>query len=134
VPIVLRARRMVDTETYKKDEVLMQRFCLTLKMRPDPVLMEEYVQRHAAVWPEILESIRAAGVTGMQIFRDGYRMVMIMETTDEFTMERKAEMDRANPVVTRWEAEMAKYQQSDPGADASAKWLPMEKIFDLQTS
>ncbi len=112
----------------------MQRFVLTLKMRPDPALLEEYLQIHKAVWPEVLESIRAAGVTGMQIFRDGYRMVMIMETTDDFTMERKATMDRANPVVMRWEAAMAKYQQSDAGADASAKWLPMDMIFDLQAN
>lgn len=112
----------------------MQRFVLTLKMRPDPDLLEEYLQIHKAVWPEILESIRAAGVTGMQIFRDGFRMVMIMETTDDFTMERKAAMDRANPVVMRWEAAMAKYQQSDAGADASAKWLPMDMIFDLQAN
>lgn len=112
----------------------MQRFVLTLKMRPDPVLLAEYVQIHKAVWPEVLESIRAAGVTGMQIFRDGYRMVMIMETTDDFTMEKKAAMDRSNPVVMRWEATMAKYQQSDAGADASAKWLPMEMMFDLQAS
>lgn len=112
----------------------MQRFVLTLKMRPDAALLEEYLQIHKAVWPEVLESIRAAGVTGMQIFRDGYHMVMIMETTDDFTMERKAEMDRSNPVVMRWEASMAKYQQSDAGADASAKWLPMEMIFDLQAN
>lgn len=112
----------------------MQRFVLTLKMRPDPALLAEYLQIHQAVWPEVLESIRAAGVTGMQIFRDGYRMVMIMETTDDFTMERKAAMDRGNPVVMRWEAAMAKYQQSEEGADASAKWLPMEMIFDLQAN
>jgi L-rhamnose mutarotase len=112
----------------------MQRFCLTLEMPYDPVRNDEYVARHRAVWPQVLESIRDAGVVGMDIYRDGTRLVMIMETDDDFTMERKAAMDRSNPIVMQWEAEMAKYQGSDPTADASSKWLPMEKIFNLQSS
>ena len=110
----------------------MQRFCLTLEMYPDPALMEEYLVRHRSVWPEVLESLRASGVLGMEIYRHGTRLMMVMETTDDFTFERKAEMDRANAVVMRWESEMAKYQKADPGADASGKWERMDRIFQFQ--
>lgn len=109
----------------------MQRFCLTLQMRPDERLMEEYVARHQHVWPEVIAAQRAAGVTGMEIFRLGRQLFMLMETTDDFTFERKAALDRANPKVMEWEREMAMYQAADPNADASGKWAPMQKIFDL---
>lgn len=109
----------------------MQQFILTLNLYPDAQLIDEYIGRHAAVWPEVLQSIRDAGVLDMQIYRHGTQLFMLMDTTDDFTFERKAAMDRANPVVMRWEQEMAKYQAADPAADASAKWQPMDRIFSL---
>jgi L-rhamnose mutarotase len=113
---------------------IMQRFCLTLDLRPDPKLIEEYIERHRKVWPEVLESLRDSGVLDMQIYRLDERLFMVMDTSDDFTFERKAKMDQANPMVMRWEREMAKYQDADPGADASRKWQRMEKIFHLGAS
>jgi L-rhamnose mutarotase len=110
----------------------MQRFCLTLKLYPDPQLVAEYVERHRRVWPEVLQSQLDAGVTGMEIYELDGNLVMVMDTNDDFTFEKKAAMDRANPKVMEWESEMAKYQVSDPSADASVKWRSMRKIFDLQ--
>lgn len=110
----------------------MQRFCLTLELYPGDALIAEYIERHNRVWPEVLESLRDAGVLGMEIYRHGARLFMVMETTDDFTFERKAKMDRANPVVMQWEREMAKYQAADPGADASGKWQPMDRIFHFE--
>jgi L-rhamnose mutarotase len=109
----------------------MQRFCLTLAMYPDAALIAEYKDRHRHVWPEVLQSLRDAGVVGMQIFLHEHRLIMVMETTDEFTFARKAAMDRANPTVMRWEREMAKFQDADPETDASGRWEPMECVFDL---
>lgn len=109
----------------------MQRFCLTLNLRPDPSLIAEYVERHRAVWPEVLQSLRDSGITAMEIYLEGTQLCLIMDTTDDFTLERKGEMDRANAVVMRWEAEMAKYQIADPGTDASGRWRRMERVFAL---
>ena len=109
----------------------MQRFCLTLNLYPDPALIAEYIERHRAVWPEVLHSLRDAGVLDMQIFQHDTALFMIMDTTDDFTIERKAAMDRANPTVMRWEREMAKYQAADPGADASGRWQRMTGVFFL---
>lgn len=112
----------------------MQRFCLTLAMYPDPVLIEEYKERHRQVWPEVLQSLHDAGVLQMQIYLDENRLFMIMDTTDDFTLERKGEMDRANPTVMRWEREMARYQAADPETDASARWKRLDCVFDLSAA
>lgn len=109
----------------------MQRFSLTLELYPDAKLIAEYVERHRHVWPEVQESLRASGVINMEIYHLGTRLVMIMDTTDDFTFERKAELDRANPVVMQWEREMAKYQSADPAADASGKWQLMDNVFSF---
>ena len=57
----------------------MQRFCLTLNLYPDPSLMEEYVERHRQVWPEVLQSLRDAGVLDMQIYLHTNQLMMIMD-------------------------------------------------------
>lgn len=112
----------------------MQRFCLSLELRDDPVLIAEYVRLHASVWPEIQQSILAAGVTDMQIFLLGTRLCMILEADDSFTMERKAAMDAANPKVLEWETLMTKFQKVNDGDNLTEKWQPMQKIFQLDTS
>lgn len=109
----------------------MKRHCLTLDLKDDPTLIAEYEAYHRAVWPDILESIRNAGITGMEIYRLGNRLFMIMETTDDFSFEQKAAMDAANPKVQEWEELMWRFQQPLPGAQAGEKWMVMERIFEL---
>lgn len=110
----------------------MRRYCLTLKLRPDQELIDDYVERHRAVWRGVLEAQRAVGVVDMEIYLVGATLFMIMEVSDDFTFERKAEHDRANELVMQWEREMSRYQQADADADASGKWQLMPRIFSLK--
>jgi L-rhamnose mutarotase len=82
------------------------------------------------VWPEILESIKDAGIEEMEIYRTGNRLFMIMETNDSFNFENKARADRTNEKVQQWEELMWKYQQALPTAKPGEKWVLMEKIFE----
>lgn len=104
---------------------------LALDLKNDPQLISEYEEYHKAVWPEIKKSILDSGITNMEIYRFGNRLCMVMETTDDFSFERKGEMDASNPKVQEWEELMWKYQQSIPGAKAGEKWVIMDKIFQL---
>jgi len=110
----------------------MQRYCFTLNLQDDPLLIEEYKQYHRAVWPEILESIRSSGVTDMEIYLLGTRMFLIMDVGPDFSMEAKDAADAANPKVQEWEQLMWKYQKALPGAKPGEKWILMDKIFDLK--
>jgi len=112
----------------------MKRFCFVLDLKNQPELIEQYIQHHRAVWPEILESIRSAGVLEMQIFHVTDRLFMIMETVDDFSLKEKSEADAGNPRVQEWEALMSKFQQAIPSAPAGIKWMPMKCIFDLVKS
>ncbi len=110
----------------------MKRYCLTLDLRADAALIAEYIEYHKEGWPEIHRSIRDAGVADMQIYELAGRLFMIMDTEDDFSFERKARMDAANPKVQEWELLMARFQDVAEGADQSSKWKPMEKIFQLR--
>jgi len=109
----------------------MKRYCFALDLVDDPTLIAEYEKYHESSWPENIKAIKDAGITVMDIYRTGNRLFMIMETTDDFSFERKSEMDKANPKVQEWEHLMWKYQQALPHAKPGEKWVLMKQIFKL---
>lgn len=112
----------------------MKRFCLTLDLKDDPELIKEYEQWHAPGkgWPEVRQNDLNAGVLDLQIYRTGTRMFMILETDDNFSFAKKAEMDAVNPHVQSWEELMWRYQQALPGAKPGEKWVLMDQIFQFE--
>ena len=110
----------------------MNRYCLALDLKNDPLLIHEYKEYHQKVWPEIIESIKEAGIINMEIYLIENRLFMVMETDDSFTFEKKARMDSENLRVKDWEAIMWKYQQALPLSKPGEKWRLMEQIFSLQ--
>ena len=109
----------------------MDRYCLTLDLKDDPTLIAEYEAWHQKVWPEIMESIRNAGIENMQIYRFANRLFMIMEVNKKFSFEKKRTADAGNAKVQEWEELMWNYQQAIPGVKAGEKWVLMNKIFEL---
>lgn len=111
----------------------MKRFCLALDLVDDPALIAEYERWHKTenAWPEIKKSILDGGITNMEIYRTGNRLFMIMETSDEFSFEKKSAMDASNPKIQEWEELMWKFQQPLPWAKAGEKWILMDQIFQL---
>lgn len=109
----------------------MKRYCLALDLVDDPAMIAEYEKYHQSSWPENLQAIKDAGIEVMEIYRTGNRMFMIMETSDDFSFEKKSEMDKTNPKVQEWEQLMWKYQQALPHAKPGEKWIVMNKIFEL---
>lgn len=108
-----------------------RRFCFALDLKNDAKLISEYEDHHRKVWPEILRSIREAGIQNLDIYRIDNRLFMIMEVNEEFSFEKKRAMDEANETVQKWEKLMWNYQQALPTARSGEKWMLMEKIFQL---
>ncbi len=109
----------------------MRRYCLAVDLKDDPKLIAEYELWHKKVWPEIIESIRSAGIEDMKIYRYSNRLFMIMEVNDAFSFEKKAAADLADPKVQEWEEFMWNFQQPIPGTKPGEKWVLMNKIFEL---
>jgi len=112
----------------------MQRFCLTLDLKNDEALIAEYERYHQKIPDAIAKSIRDAGILNLEIYRLGNRLCMILEADDDFTFEKKAQMDAENPAVQAWEELMWQFQSPLPTAKSGEKWMVMDQIFNLITS
>lgn len=103
-----------------------------LDLKDDPKLIAQYEAWHARgrVPSAVIDSIRESGITDMQIFRAGNRLVMVVHSASEF--ERKPTAAGVQPDVIAWEALMDRFQQRLPWAEAGQKWVPVQRIFSLQ--
>jgi L-rhamnose mutarotase len=107
------------------------RLYFALDLKDDPALIAEYERWHRPeqVWPEVITALSAAGVTELEIFRCGNRLVMVMDAPPSF-----AAADPGAPAIGRaaqWEELMWRFQQSLPFAEPGHKWVPMHRIFSL---
>lgn len=109
----------------------MKKYCFALDLKDDSKLIEEYKAYHQNVWPEIISSIKDAGIEDLEIYLVGNRLFMIMKVNESFSFEKKQQMDESNLKVQEWETLMWKYQQALPIAKEGEKWMLMEKIFQL---
>ncbi len=109
------------------------RHCFALDLKDDPKLIETYKKYHQVdqVWPEIVASIKGAGIEELDIYLVGNRLFMIMVVNDSFSFEAKQAADLANPKVVGWEQLMWQFQQQLPWAKGDEKWLLMDNIFTL---
>ncbi|MDP9928229.1 L-rhamnose mutarotase [Variovorax paradoxus] len=108
------------------------RHCLALDLKDDPALIAEYEAYHRNIWPEVRTHLRAHGVTGMEIYRLGTRMVMLMETDDaRYDAEAMAAATGNDPKIRAWEELMWKFQAPTPWTPAGEKWVGMQRIFEL---
>jgi L-rhamnose mutarotase len=111
----------------------MTRLFYALDLKDDSELIEEYDRWHQAdrIWPDIVQSLRAAGIEDAEIFRTGNRLVLVLDVPADFDPAAKAAADAADSRVQAWETLMWNYQQALPWARPGEKWIPMRRIFSL---
>jgi L-rhamnose mutarotase len=81
------------------------------RMRLLPGAEAEYIRRHAAVWPDLLADLSAAGASNYSIFLDGEDLFGYLEVVD----------------FDAFRAAMA-------GSEADARWQPdMTRLIDPLT-
>jgi len=96
-------------------------------MRLLPGAEAEYRRRHAAVWPEMLAALKAAGARDYSIFIRGDDLFAYLEV-DDFDAFRTTM--GASPVNDRWQADMAAL--IDPLTDPATGFHErLEEIFHL---
>ncbi|MEU5340108.1 L-rhamnose mutarotase [Streptomyces sp. NPDC020766] len=105
----------------------MQRVCFLLKVRQDR--REEYRERHAAVWPEMLDALSATGWHNYSLFlREDGLLVGYLETED-FAKAQAAMA--ATEVNARWQAEMGDFFEALDGDRPDEAMKPLTEVFHL---
>ena len=110
----------------------MPRFGLTLNLKDDPDIIEQYKTYHRNVWPEVLDSLREVGITQMGIYLLGNRLFMAIETVDDFDPEHDFPRHlEIHPRCREWDELMRNFQERVPEAKPDEWWATMEQVFEL---
>ena len=107
----------------------MNRYCFLLRVRPDR--LAEYVERHRAVWPEMLAALKESGWHNYSLFaRDDGLLVGYVESPD--LAAARAAM-AATEVNARWQARMAEFFTGLDGRRPDEGFELLDEVFHLET-
>lgn len=112
---------------------MTKRYVQTLDLVDDPELIAFYKAAHSSerIWPEVVAGIKEVGITAMDIYIYGTRLVMILEIPDTVDKEKAFTRLATLPRQQEWEEYVGKCQVCAQGDSSAEKWHPMEQIFGL---
>ena len=103
---------------------MTQRQGFVLRVKPDKI--DEYVEAHRHVWPEMLQALRDAGIRNYTIFRADNEMFGYLEADD---LLHTADFLAAQEVSARWQDTMAEFlDERVPNSGPR----PLEEVFRLE--
>jgi L-rhamnose mutarotase len=106
----------------------MQRVCFQLQVRPER--LEEYVERHRAVWPEMLRALADTGWHNYSLFlRPDGLLIGYLETP---SLEAAQAAMAATEVNARWQAEMAEFFVELGDARPDTGFVQLAEVFHLE--
>ncbi|WP_085024952.1 L-rhamnose mutarotase [Ensifer aridi] len=97
------------------------------RMRLNPGMAEEYKARHDAIWPELVELLKDAGISDYSIHLDEETNLLfgVLWRTDDHKM---ADLP-SHPVMQKWWAYMADIMETR--ADNEPVAVPLKAVFHL---
>jgi L-rhamnose mutarotase len=107
---------------------MTERICFRLHIRADK--REEYVRRHADVWPEMRDALQQAGWRNYSLFLgDDGTLIGYLECDDFAAAQAAMAVTEVN---ARWQAEMAEFFSELDGGPPDEGIRPEPEIFHLQ--
>jgi len=106
----------------------MKRVAFILKVKADKI--DEYRERHRAVWPDMLDALRRTGWHNYSLFlRDDGLLFGYFEADESF----QASLDgmAREEVNARWQASMAPFFENLGGSRPDQGMLELEEVFHL---
>lgn len=104
----------------------MPRLAFKMKLKPDSAA--EYVRRHDAIWPELKQLLKDAGISEYSIFLD--RETNTLFAFQKVSGEAGSQDLHDNPTVKKWWAYMVDLMEVN--ADNSPVSRALEEVFHLR--
>ena len=101
----------------------MDRYAWRAKVKPG--MLEEYVRRHNAIWPEMTQMLNDAGVHNYTIWNVGDELFGYYECD---SIAEAARVQAESPVVDRWNAYMKDVMLMEMDPETGAQPL-MKQVF-----
>jgi L-rhamnose mutarotase len=96
-------------------------------MQLKPGMAEEYRRRHDAIWPELAELLREAGISDYSIFLDPETGALF--ATLRLADDNKRDSLPTHPLMRRWWDHMADIMEAEP--DNKPREWPLQPMFHL---
>lgn len=117
---------MNDSVAKNADAGQPKRYAFMLKLRPGTE--EAYEEAHRAVWPEMLDLLKRAGISEYSIYRRDDLLILALRTADFDATWSRIDND---PVNLRWQAAMAPYFAPVEGIRAGERFAMFQEVFYL---
>ena len=105
---------------------MTQRSAFVLRVKPDKI--DDYVEAHHDVWPEMLQALHDAGIRNYSIFlRDGLLFSYFEYTGDDLDADLAAIAEDED--TKRWWTLTDPCQEPVATAAPGEWWAPMEQVF-----
>ena len=105
-----------------------QRICFVLQVKRHR--LEEYKERHRAVWPEMRQALSDAGWHNYSLFlRDDGMLIGYLETPG---FDQALAAMAATDINRRWQEEMKDFFEGVPGRNADEQMSPLPEVFHLE--
>lgn len=106
----------------------MTRYCFLLQVRPE--LLGEYRQRHAAVWPEMLQALHDSGWHNYSLFArpDG----LLVGYVEAESLEAAQQAMAVTEVNARWQHEMSRFFVGLDGRGPDEGFELLDEVFHLE--
>jgi L-rhamnose mutarotase len=105
----------------------MPRICFALQVKPERV--EEYKERHRAVWPEMKKALQETGWSNYSLFLRPDGLLIGYLETDDFERARAGMANRE--VNARWQREMAGFFVQQENLLPDEAMTPLEEVFHV---
>ena len=103
----------------------MEKLAFTMRLKPGAAV--EYQRRHDALWPDLADALRAAGISDYSIYLapDDLTLFAVLWRQPDHGMDRLPE----TAVMKRWWSAMAELMDTHP--DHSPVVTPLSQVFHL---
>ena len=104
----------------------MAQYAWVLEVRPG--YEEEYRRRHDAIWPEMVDALRQAGIRNYSTFRHGLTLFGYFETDD---LDAALAGMQEREVNGRWQSDMAPFFELPQDGRPDTGFERLDEIFHL---
>ena len=105
----------------------MERVCFLLRVRPDR--LDEYRERHRAVWPDMLQALSETGWRNYSLFLRADGLLVGYFETDDLDAALAGMQERE--VNARWQSDMAPFFELPQDGRPDTGFERLEEIFHL---
>jgi L-rhamnose mutarotase len=108
-----------------KEEAPMDTIAFRMTLKPG--MRDEYRRRHDALWPELADALRDAGIHDYSIFLDetSNHLFAVLKRPADHRMDALPQL----PVMRRWWDYMAELMETE--ADHAPVVMPLTPVFHL---